>query len=84
MASDRRSGFYARAFLSLLRVMGPEAVSLPLSSGAGAVAGPRSDLQDRGEGAGQVIGRRVTSPLRAPAYEPVGPDQHGAVALDPV
>jgi hypothetical protein len=45
---------------------------------------PGSELQDRGERAGQVIGRVVSCPLRAPADETVGPDQHGAVGLDSV
>ena len=45
---------------------------------------PGSELQDGGERAGKVSGRNVSGPPRAPADETVGPDEHGAVGLDPV
>src|SRR4051812_33894443 len=48
------------------------------------VVDPRSELQDRGERAIQVIGRHASRHLRTPADEAVRPDQRGAVGLDAV
>src|SRR3954466_6834720 len=56
--------------------------SFHVQSSSGPV-NPGSEAQDLGERAGQVIGRHVSGPLRAPADETVGPDQHGAAGTDP-
>jgi hypothetical protein len=43
-----------------------------------------SELQNGAQRPGEVVARPVSGPLRSPADEAVGPDQHRAVGLDSV